>query len=165
MNATSDADKAMPQVLTPDEQAVQHRISEAGSTPDLRRAGQRADRDDGDAGRRRAWCMRHRHGDGQDQSRRPKPGVPRELLPTTALARFIILNDFIVSLGKPAVTLQEALPLMIRILGAPVRGEPRGDAAVAPHPREVPARRGPQVDHAEAAEGSPEEEEQEAAAG
>lgn len=121
-DGTQEADKAMPQILTPDEQAVQHRISEAmamliydkGANEHIVKMAMQ-----GPEGMVRAIGMVM---DKVVSS--AKPGVPRELLPTTALAAFIILNDFLMSMGAEAVTLDDALPLMIRILGSQFKASP-----------------------------------------
>lgn len=121
-NTEQGQGKNIPQILDPDQQAVMHRISEAiamlvydqqTNKPVIEMALQGAD------GVVNAVAIVV--GKVVETA---KPGVPRELLPTTALAALMIINDFIERLGEKPPEMREVLPILIDKLGAQLKASP-----------------------------------------
>lgn len=110
------------QLLSPDQQAVMHRISEAiamliynqeANGPIMDMAMQ------GPEGVVRAVGM------VLDRvMRAAKPGIPRDLLPMAAIAALMLINDFLERAGEQPVDMREVLPLMIDHLGRQFNANP-----------------------------------------
>lgn len=117
-----EGEGGVPQILSPDQQAVMHRISEAiailvydqqTNKPLIQMAMGGAD------GVVRAVSIIV-----NKVAESAKPGVPRELLPTTALAALMIINDFLERLGQKPPEMREVLPALIDKLGSDLKATP-----------------------------------------
>ena len=111
-----------PQLLSPDQQAVMHRVSEAiamllvdqqANRPIIEMALQGAE------GVVRATSMLV-----GKVAESAKPGVPRELLPLAALAAVMLISDFIERMGGEPVQMGDVLPALIDKLGAQFQATP-----------------------------------------
>lgn len=120
--SASAQDGQPPQILSPDQQAVMHRISEAiamlvydqaSNKPVITMALQ------GAAGMVNAISIVV-----GKVAESAKPGVPRELLPMAALAALMILSDFVERIGQQPPEMREVLPALIDKLGTQFQATP-----------------------------------------
>lgn len=125
----SDGDEKgnrVPQILSPDQQAVMHRVSEAiamivydekANKPIIDMAMQ------GPEGIVKAVSMVL-----AEVASKAKPGIPRELLPMAAIACLMLINDFIEKVGQKPAEMREVLPMMIDVLGKQFNVNPMENA-------------------------------------
>lgn len=111
-----------PEILTQDQQAIMHRISEAIA---MLVYGKDTNRDIikmallGPQGVVKAVAAIM-----DKVVMAAKPGIPRDLLPLAAFAALVMLQDFLESMGEPGIKMQEVLPMLIDELGDQFQASP-----------------------------------------
>lgn len=120
--AGQEEGEAAPEILTQDQQAIMHRISEAIA---LLVYGKDTNRD--------IIKMALLGSDGVVKAisaimdkinANAKPGIPRDLLPLAAFAALVMVQDFLEKMGEPGVNMQEVLPMLIDELGDQFQASP-----------------------------------------